>query len=39
MKLVQTFVTPRKGFTKTVQTIVLQVIKIKSERYLSRNYR
>ena len=39
MKLAQTFVTPQKGFTKSVQTIALQIIKIKSERYLSRNYR
>ena len=29
MKLVQTFVTPQKGFTKTVQIIALQIVKIK----------
>ena len=29
MKLVQTFLTPQKGFTKTVQIIALQIVKIK----------
>ena len=29
MKVVQTFLTPQKGFTKTLKIIALQIVKIK----------
>ena len=37
-KLVQTFVRLQKSFTKALEIIMLQIIKINKERYLWTNY-